>query len=74
MSIVEQEYQKGLDRMSGTARVLRTCSLFGSICEMLSLQIKTSHPNLDEHTQRRMIAERLYLTDKSALALLQKVR
>ena len=39
MSLVEEKYNEALDRMTGRQRVERTLSLFGSICEMLTLQI-----------------------------------
>jgi hypothetical protein len=74
MSLVEEKYNEALDRMTGRQRVERTFSLFGSICEMLTLQISREFTNLSDHEKRRKVAEQLYLTDKGALELLKKVR
>ena len=74
MSLIEQKYNEALDQMTGRQRVERTFSLFGSICEMLTLQVKREFGELDERAIRRKVAERLYLSDKGALELLKKVR
>lgn len=74
MSLVEEKYNEALDRMTGRQRVERTLSLFGSICEMLTLQITREFANLSDREKRRKVAERLYLSDKGAQELLKKVR
>ena len=74
MSLVEQKYNEALDQMSGRERVERTLSLFGSICEMLTLQISREFGQLSDRAKRKKVAERLYLSDKGAQALLKKVR
>jgi len=74
MSLVEQKYNEALDRMSGRQRVERTLSLFGSICEMLTLQIAREFGDLTERGKRKKLAEHLYLSDKGAQELLKKVR
>ena len=74
MSLVEQKYNEALDRMSGRERVERTLSLFGSICEMLTLQISREFGQLSDRVKRKKVAERLYLSDKGAQELLKKVR
>ena len=74
MSLVEQKYNEALDRMTGRERVERTFSLFGSICEMLRLQISREFSHLSEREIRRKVAERLYLSDKGALELLKRLR
>ncbi len=74
MSLVEKKYNEALNKMSGRQRVERTVSLFGPLCEVLALQIAREHGQLSDRETRKKIAERLYLSDKGALALLQKVR
>ena len=74
MSLVELKYNEALDRMSGKERVERTLSLFGSICEMLTLQVSKEFSNLNERELRKKVAERLYLSDKATLALLERVK
>ena len=74
MSLVEQKYNEALDQMTGRQRVERTLSLFGSICEMLTLQVSREFGQLDERATRKKVAERLYLSDKGAQELLKKVR
>jgi hypothetical protein len=74
MSLVEQKYNEALDKMSGRERVERTLSLFGSICEMLTLQVSKEFPELTERELRKKVAERLYLSDKGAQELLKRVR
>jgi hypothetical protein len=74
MSLVEERYNEALDRMTGRERVERTFSLFGSICEMLTLQISRDFANLSNHEKKRKVAEQLYLSDKGTLELLKRVR
>jgi len=74
MSLVEQKYNEALDQMSGRERVERTLSLFGSICEMLTLQVSREFGQLSDRGKRKKVAERLYLSDKGAQELLKKVR
>jgi hypothetical protein len=74
MSLIEQKYNEALDRMSGAQRVERTFSLFGSICEMLTLQVSKEFSSLTERELRKKVAERLYLSDRGAQELLKKVR
>ena len=74
MSLVEQKYNEALDQMTGRQRVERTLSLFGSICEMLTLQVKREFGELDERSTRIKVAERLYFSDKGAQELLKKAR
>ena len=74
MTLVEKKYNQSLDRMSGSARLARTLSLFDAAWEMLSLQILRESPTLSEREKRKRIAERLYASDKSTLALLKLVR
>ncbi|MEI6517994.1 MAG: hypothetical protein WCN89_04805 [bacterium] len=74
MSLVEQKYNEALDKMSGRERVERTLSLFGSICEMLTLQVSKEFSELTERELRKKVAERLYLSDKGAQELLKRVR
>ena len=73
MSLIEQKYNEALDQMSGIERVERTFSLFGSICEMLTLQVSKEFSKLSERELRKKVAERLYLSDKGAQELLKKV-
>lgn len=73
MSLVEQKYNESLDNMTGRERVERTLSLFGSICEMLTLQISREFSNLSERELREKVAERLYLSDRGVQELLKKV-
>lgn len=74
MSLVEQKYNESLDNMTGRERVERTLSLFGSICEMLTLQVSKEFINLNERELRRKVAERLYLSDKGAQELLKRCK
>ena len=74
MSLVELKYNEALDKMSGRERVERTLSLFGSICEMLTLQVSKEFSELTERELRKKVAERLYLSDKGAQELLKRVR
>jgi hypothetical protein len=74
MSLVEEKYNQALDRMTGRQRVERTLSLFGSICEMLTLQVSREFANLSDRETRRKVAEQLYLSDKGAQELLKKVQ
>ena len=74
MSLVDQKYNEALDNMTGQERVERTFSLFGSICEMLALQVSKEFSALGERELKRKVAERLYLSDKGAQALLKRVR
>ena len=74
MSLVEQKYNEALDRMTGRERVERTLSLFGSICEMLTLQVTREFGQLSDRKKRKKVAERMYLSDKGALELLKRVR
>lgn len=74
MSLVEDKYNEALNRMTGRQRVERTLSLFGSICEMLTLQISREFANLSDREKRRKVAEQLYLSDIGALKLLKMAR
>lgn len=74
MSLVEKKYNQALDNMTGRERLERTLSLFGSICQMLTLQVAREFSNLNERELRKKVAERLYLSDKGAQELLKKVR
>jgi hypothetical protein len=74
MSLVEEKYNQALDRMTGQQRVERTLSLFGSICEMLKLQVSREFHNLSDRETRIKVAEQLYLSDKGAQELLKKAR
>jgi hypothetical protein len=74
MSLIERKYNEALDRMSGRQRVERTASLFGSICEMLTLQVARECGQVAEREIRKKVAERLYLSDMGAQELLKKVR
>lgn len=74
MSLVEQKYNEALDRMSGMERLRRTLSLFGSICEMLTLQVVKDNPGLNEREIRLKVAARLYASDPGALRLLTNLR
>jgi hypothetical protein len=74
MSLVEQKYNEAVDRMTGRERVERTFSLFGSMCEMLTLQISREFSNLSDRETRKKVAERLYVSDKGAQELLKRIR
>ena len=74
MSLVDQKYNEALDQMTGKQRIERTFSLFGSICEMLVLQVSREFGKLDEREIRKKVAERLYLSDKGVQELLKRVR
>jgi len=74
MSLVESRYNEVLDRMSGRERVERTASLFGSLCSMLTLQIRRENPEISERLLRLKVAERLYLSDQNTQNLLCRVR
>lgn len=74
MSLVEEKYNQALDRMTGRQRVERTLSLFGSICEMLTLQVSREFANLSDRETIRKVAEQLYLSDKGVQELLKKVQ
>ncbi len=74
MSLVEQKYNEALDKMSGMERVERTLSLFGSICEMLTLQVSKESCKLNKREVRKKVAEHLYLSDEGAQELLKKVQ
>ncbi len=74
LSVIEQRYNEALDRMTGRQRVERTVSLFGSICEMLSIQVYKEYGNLNSRAVKKKIAERLYIADSQALELLKKVQ
>ena len=74
MSLVERKYNEALDRMSGRQRVERAVSLFGSVCEMLTLQVSREFGHLNEREIRKRVAERLYLSDRGVQALLERVR
>ncbi len=74
MSIVEQKYNEALNQMTGRERVERTLSLFGSICEMLTLQVSREFGQLTERETRKKVAEILYLSDEGAQELLKRVR
>jgi len=74
MSLVEQKYHEALDGMTGQERLERTFSLFGSICEMLTLQVSREFSALGERELRKKVAERLYLSDEGVQELLKRVR
>lgn len=74
MSLVEKRYNEAIAQMSGKERVERTLSLFDSICEMLVLQISREFTGLNKRELRKKVAQRLYLSDKGALELLNRVQ
>ena len=73
MTKIEKRYNEALDQMSGRQRVERTLSLYDSICEMLTLQVKREFSGLSERQLRKKVAERLYLSDLGAQELLKRV-
>ncbi len=72
MSLVERRYQEGLDAMSGMEKVERTASLFGALCEMLSLQISRENSGLSPREIQLRVAERLYSSDSAVMKLLYR--
>jgi hypothetical protein len=73
MNFIERQYNQALDRLSGRERVERTVSLFGSMCEMLTLQARREFPELGDRELRKKVAERLYLSDVGAQKLLKEI-
>jgi hypothetical protein len=74
MTLIEQKYNEALDRMNGRERVERTLSLFSSICEMLWLQVSKEFSGLNQREIRKIVAQRLYLSDNATQDLLNRVR
>ena len=74
MSLVENKYNQALDRMSGMERVERTLSLFSSICEMITLQMRRKFPNLADRELRKKVVEQFYLSDLGAQRLLKEYK
>jgi hypothetical protein len=74
LSLVDRAYFEGIFKMSGTERVVRSCSLFDSIKRMLSHQIHLKHPDLSERELRIRVAERMYCAEPETLKLLKKMR
>ncbi len=74
MSLVEQRYNEALDNMTGQERLQRCFSLFGSICEMLALQVSKEFSALGERKLKKKVSELLYLSDNGAQELLKRVR
>jgi len=74
MSLVEEKYNEALDKMSGQQRVERTLSLFGSICEMLTLQVSKEFGPLSDRRKKKLVAERLYLSDEGVQTLIKRAR
>ena len=73
MTMVEKKYTEALARMSGQERLVRMCSLFESICEMIRIQVCREYPGLEGQDLRRKIAERLYMADERTLRLLSRM-
>ena len=73
MTLVEKKYNEALDKMSGMERLARTCSLFDSIYEMISLQVSREFPGIEGRALRCKVAERLYMSDEKTLKLIKQV-
>ena len=74
MSLVEQKYNESLDRMSGKERIERTCSIFRTVREMLSLKASREFPGLTNRQLKKKVAEQLYLSDEKAQILISLVQ
>ena len=74
MTLIDLKYNQALDEMSGSERVARTLSLFDSVKEMLSLQVRRDFSLISEREKKVKVAEYLYISDKATLELLKMVR
>lgn len=73
MNLIEQLYTQNLNSMTGMQKVERTLSLFGTICEMLTFQIKKEFPNDTDREIRKRVAKRLYMSDPKIQELLNRI-
>ena len=71
--IVEKAYRKGLTEMGPQARVMRTCSLYTSVKNMLAHQIRSENKNISDFELKIQVARRMYLSDPKAQALLNQL-
>jgi hypothetical protein len=73
MSLVDKQYNQAVNKLSGTDRVEKTISLFGSICEMLTLQLRRQSPNISERELRKAVAKKLYCSNSDTHSLIEKM-
>ena len=70
---VEEAYRKGLKDMEPKERVMRTCSLYTSVKNMLAHQIRSNDTGISDFELKIKIARRMYLSDPKAQALLNQL-
>jgi hypothetical protein len=73
MSLVEEAYFRAWGKVGGIGRLRRTFSLFLNIRDMYELQIKREKPGLSDREVKRHIAKRMYMSDKAAQRLLDRM-
>jgi hypothetical protein len=66
------EYLRAVRQMSGAERLRNMTTLSEAIWQMIAIKLQTRHPNLSERELRRKVAEKLYQSDFSTLALLKE--
>lgn len=70
MSLVEDEYNKRLDQMTGQERLKRAVSIYNQINQMLLLQVKRDNPELEGRKLQKALARRRYFADQQTLTLI----
>ena len=73
-TLVDRLYYERVFKMSGTERVVRSCSLFDFAKRMLAHQIFLKNPDLSEREIRIRVAERMYCAEPEVLKLLDRMR
>ena len=74
MSLVDDTYNRILDKMTGAERLQRTSDLYNSIHSMLCHQVRSTDPALTEREVRLRVARILYLSDPHVVKLLDMLR
>ena len=74
LSPVDRVYYDRIFNMSGTERVMRSCSMFDFVKRMVAHQVHLASPDLGEREIRIKVAERMYCADFETLRLIERLR
>ena len=74
MGLVDDTYNRILDKMTGAERFQRTSDLYNSVHSMLCHQVRSTDPALTEREVRLRVARILYLSDPHVVKLLDMLR
>jgi hypothetical protein len=73
MSKIEKKYRQAISAMSPAERVARGFALYSQFREMLRLKFSQENPDLSSREIEKLVAHRMYLTDRRTRDLLNRI-